>query len=135
LRSARIDFEQAQQVTLLSFRKSSHLIQSALPHLHRLPKVKALYSKPTPSTNHNSDKNCRCVVACDHAKLPIYQLGGRHAGFDKIAIQWQFSRNVIGRGYASSGLLVHLLAYSRCSFQNLLFDWRLTLSLCHTNQK
>ena len=48
----------------------------------------------------------RCC-ACGHAKWHICQLGGRHAGFDKIKIQWQFSRNVISRGYANSGSLVH----------------------------
>jgi len=32
-------------------------------------------------------------------------LDGRHSGFGKIKIQWLFSGDVIGRGYASS--LVH----------------------------
>jgi len=38
--------------------------------------------------------------------LHICQLGGRHSGFDKPKIQWQFSQKVIGRSYATSHSLV-----------------------------
>ena len=123
-----IDFEHISHHS--AFRSRVVWFKTYSFHQDRLANVEPFYSKHTPCTNHHSDKHCSYVVACDHAKWSICQLGERHASFVKIKIQWQCDQ----KGLCRFRFISSLLVCSRCSIWHL-FNWRLTLFLCHTNQK